>query len=76
MLLLDRTRQHDDPGRNARRDREAALRRADPCQRPQRRAQAADLDARLAGLPAAELLAALIGDRLAGRIALVSSFGA
>lgn len=39
-------------------------------------AQAADLDARLAGLPAAELLAALIGDRLAGRIALVSSFGA
>ena len=39
-------------------------------------AHAADLDARLAPLPAAQALAALIGDRLAGRVALVSSFGA
>lgn len=39
-------------------------------------AQAADLDARLAPLPAAQAVAALIGDRLAGRVALVSSFGA
>ncbi|MBA4047047.1 MAG: phosphoadenylyl-sulfate reductase [Sphingomonas sp.] len=39
-------------------------------------AQAADLDARFAGQPAAQMLAALIGDRLVGRVALVSSFGA
>lgn len=39
-------------------------------------AQAAGLEAQLAGLTAADALARLIGDRLAGRIALVSSFGA
>ncbi len=38
--------------------------------------QAAALDAQLTGLSAADALARLIGERLAGRIALVSSFGA
>jgi len=39
-------------------------------------AQAADLNARFASLPAAEAIAALLLERLAGQIALVSSFGA
>lgn len=39
-------------------------------------AQAADLNARFASLPAPDAIAALLGERLVGRVALIASFGA